>query len=378
MDAIARMKVELETKKRRMAEISASQDSEAAAAPGAAVKKKYMTKGQAKQLQVELASVAKAGEEQDSLSPEKLKLLSPDKSLAETGAVKRFIPKDAVIQRLRDIYEPITLYGETDEERLVRLRKAELTRPDEDSELAGQKNYHNEEKKKQLQKLAQGDSSDEEDLTPEEKREKKTARLEKLRTAEEQATDKNDRVRTWIKRNLKEWEVDIGDLPEEYMKGVKGRQELSTFKQSKIYLKPLFLKLKKKSLEPDILHKINLIVDHCRDRQYLKAADQYILLSIGKAAWPMGVTQVGIHERSAREKIHSSEVAHILNDETQRKFIQSLKRLMTYAQNKYPPDFFSQALEPTCIDTHAPSMLAKLGITKLTGIMADKKAPESW
>lgn len=52
MDAIARMKVELETKKRRMAEISASQDSEAAAAPGAAVKKKYMTKGQAKQLQV--------------------------------------------------------------------------------------------------------------------------------------------------------------------------------------------------------------------------------------------------------------------------------------------------------------------------------------
>ena len=52
MDAIARMKVELETKKRRMAEISASQEVEAGAVPGAAAKKKYMTKGQAKQLQV--------------------------------------------------------------------------------------------------------------------------------------------------------------------------------------------------------------------------------------------------------------------------------------------------------------------------------------
>jgi hypothetical protein len=44
----------------------------------------------------------------------------------------------------------------------------------------------------------------------------------------------------------------------------------------------------------------------CRVRQYTKAADSYLLLSIGKAAWPMGVTMVGIHERSSREKIFSS------------------------------------------------------------------------
>jgi hypothetical protein len=82
--------------------------------------------------------------------------------------------------------------------------------------------------------------------------------------------------------------------------------------------------------------------------------------------------------RSAREQINQSNVAHILNDETQRKFIQSLKRLMTYSQNKYPPDLFSQALEPTCIDTHAPSMLAKLGKEQLGGILSTKAAPESW
>ena len=46
------------------------------------------------------------------------------------------------------------------------------------------------------------------------------------------------------------------------------------------------------------------------------------------------------------------DVAHILNDETTRKYIQSFKRLMTYAQNKFPPDSFTKALEPTAIDKH--------------------------
>jgi pre-mRNA-splicing factor 18 len=44
-----------------------------------------------------------------------------------------------------------------------------------------------------------------------------------------------------------------------------------------------------------------------------------------------------IHERSAREKIFSAQVAHVLNDETTRKWIQSIKRLMTFCQEKYPP-----------------------------------------
>jgi pre-mRNA-splicing factor 18 len=45
----------------------------------------------------------------------------------------------------------------------------------------------------------------------------------------------------------------------------------------------------------------------------------------------MGVTMVGIHERTGRAKIFSSQIAHILNDETQRKYIQSIKRLITFS-----------------------------------------------
>lgn len=61
---------------------------------------------------------------------------------------------------------------------------------------------------------------------------------------------------------------------------------------------------------------------------------------------------VGIHERSGRSKIFSSQIARktsiffvflmssdILNDETQRKYLQAVKRLMTIAQKQDPADY---------------------------------------
>lgn len=69
---------------------------------------------------------------------------------------------------------------------------------------------------------------------------------------------------------------------------------------------------------------------------FLKANDHYLRCAIGNSAWPIGLTMVGIHERSGREKISSSKVAHIMNNELQRKYLSSVKRLMTYAQNLRP------------------------------------------
>ena len=45
---------------------------------------------------------------------------------------------------------------------------------------------------------------------------------------------------------------------------------------------------------------------------------------------------VGIHERSAREKISANGTAHVLHDEQTRKYLQSVKRLITFAQRKHP------------------------------------------
>ena len=63
-------------------------------------------------------------------------------------------------------------------------------------------------------------------------------------------------------------------------------------------------------------------------------------LYVGNNPWPIGVTSVGIHERSSREKISHvmNGAAHIMNDEATRKYLQAIKRLLTFAQRVYPTD----------------------------------------
>lgn len=86
----------------------------------------------------------------------------------------------------------------------------------------------------------------------------------------------------------------------------------------------------------DIQDKLVLIVQYCEEGNFRAAHDQYILSAIGNAAWPIGVTSVGIHDRSGRERISTSKVAHVMNNELQRKYLTSVKRLMTFAQSKRP------------------------------------------
>lgn len=342
MDPIARLKAELEAKKRKLGEAAADADGSGAGADAAGQtpkKKVYRTNGQTKQLIKGMqVSVSSASGHQDGAEGP----LSPEQNAAQAGGSKKWISKEEVIKRLRALRAPITLFGEVDDARLTRLRKLELSRPDEENEgTAGQKNFLLEEQKKASERAAKGDySSDEEELSPEERRAKKLKRLEKLKEAEEKAVAKDDDnheiVRAWLRRMLKEWEVDLDELPPEVVRSVQGRNEVNNYKQTKEYIKPLMKSLKQRKLEKGILNKLAEMTKLCKQREYIKAADMYLILSIGKAAWPMGATMVGIHERAAREKISSSGVAHILNDETQRKYIQSVKRIMTYAQNKFP------------------------------------------
>lgn len=98
----------------------------------------------------------------------------------------------------------------------------------------------------------------------------------------------------------------------------------------------LVMAYKLQGLPADIRQALMVMVNYCIKRDYLAAMDHYIKLAIGNAPWPIGVTMVGIHERSAREKIYTNSVAHIMNDETTRKYLQSVKRLMTFCQRRYP------------------------------------------
>jgi len=139
-----------------------------------------------------------------------------------------------------------------------------------------------------------------------------------------------------LKRLLKEWEYELNGRADAEKRTAQGRMQTATFKQTKNYIRPLFKLLRLRGVPEDILEPVNEIIHDLRKREYVHANDIYLKMAIGNAPWPMGVTMVGIHERSAREKIFSNQVAHILNDETQRKYIQSLKRLMTFCQRKYP------------------------------------------
>merc|ERR1712194_521200 len=117
---------------------------------------------------------------------------------------------------------------------------------------------------------------------------------------------------------------------------MKGKVASATQKQTRQYIRPLFKLLKNGEADAGIVAHIEHICSFCMDREYVKANEEYMLLAIGNAPWPMGVTSVDIHERAGRSKIFSAEIAHVLNDENQRKYIQSTKRLMTYCQHQYP------------------------------------------
>ncbi|KAI8384760.1 Prp18 domain-containing protein [Radiomyces spectabilis] len=149
-------------------------------------------------------------------------------------------------------------------------------------------------------------------------------------------------IYTYLVHTLDEWEEAMDARPEEEKRSGQGKRAAVMQKQTAEYIKPLLRQLKKRTLEPDILARVMEITHHMQHRRYRDAQDSYLRLSIGNAPWPIGVTMVGIHERSAREKIFSNQVAHVLNDETTRKWIQSVKRLMTFAQSKYPPYTLSQ------------------------------------
>ncbi|KAF7720173.1 Uncharacterized protein PECH_007399 [Penicillium ucsense] len=138
---------------------------------------------------------------------------------------------------------------------------------------------------------------------------------------------------------LSEWELALAKRDVTVRESFQGKQAYNAMLQSRENLKPLFRRFEKGDLEDGLLEPIVEIVHKAQQRRYVDANDAYLRVSIGKAAWPIGVTMVGIHERSAREKLHQSDQqAHILSDEATRKYLQSIKRCLSFAQTRWPPE----------------------------------------
>ncbi|AEO69233.1 ab704611-4610-41f1-9f8d-452524bbc988 [Thermothielavioides terrestris] len=141
---------------------------------------------------------------------------------------------------------------------------------------------------------------------------------------------------------LREWEAALAR--ENNADTFAGQAAQRAMVSSKETMRPLFRKFEQGDLDESILEAIVEIVKAAQERRYVDANDGYLRLSIGKAAWPIGVTMVGIHERSAREKLHDGERGHIMGSEVTRKYLQSIKRCLTFAQVRWPPEDVRQLM----------------------------------
>ncbi|KAF7634520.1 SFM domain-containing protein [Meloidogyne graminicola] len=118
-------------------------------------------------------------------------------------------------------------------------------------------------------------------------------------------------------------------------------------KQTVEHMNPLLRSLEKHSSTSDkhykflncLLRYLLLLFRFCiLDRDYVQSNNVYMEMAIGNSSWPVGVTRSGIHQRPGSSKAYASNIAHVMNGETQRKYIHGLKRVLTKCQDFFPAD----------------------------------------
>ncbi|KAK9237892.1 hypothetical protein V1525DRAFT_402786 [Lipomyces kononenkoae] len=276
------------------------------------VEQKYLERKRAREEQEESEKQKKKSKSKGrgntkSPSPDATDGTAEAEELAKLGQLN----DNDIVDRLRKLGEPARYFGESDKARLRRLRRAEKRAENSDErieELLASIDYN----------IVGQDIKSEQD--------KVYLQLEK-----------------YLRFLLKEWErvlITRDDTPD---------QAFQTLSQTKGYLQPLFEQLRKKNLHEQIYPSLATLMMYLQQRKYRDANDTYLKLSIGNAAWPIGVTAVGIHERSARERITGQDmdgkpgktavqIAHVMSDEKTRKWLTAVKRLITFAEGEWPED----------------------------------------
>ncbi|KAK1750786.1 hypothetical protein QBC47DRAFT_393553 [Echria macrotheca] len=235
----------------------------------------------------------------------------------EDAAAAADIPEPELLAKLRALGEPAVLFGESHGARLRRYRRATSGATTNWGPIATS-----------IAPVAEKDMKVPDTVPP--------------------ASDKKARrylfrqLASYFNMVLREWELALAR--EDNADTHAGQTARAAMVSSKETMRPLFRKFEKADLDESILEAIVEIVKAAQERRYVDANDGYLRLSIGKAAWPIGVTMVGIHERSAREKLHGGERGHIMGSETTRKYLQSIKRCLTFAQVRWPPEDIRQLM----------------------------------
>ncbi|PSS03868.1 Prp18 domain-containing protein [Coniella lustricola] len=228
------------------------------------------------------------------------------------------LSEEEVTAKMRSLGEPVTLFGESLTARRKRLRRLTTA-------------------------VTQGPIPTSLQLV-----EEQDMKVSEMPAAKDKAARKYlyRQLASYFTMVLREWEMALAREQQsaENADSVAARQAYNAMVQCKQTMTPLFRKFEKDDLDESVLKSIVEIVKSAQERRYVDANDEYLRLSIGKAAWPIGVTMVGIHERSAREKLHDGERGHVMGDEVTRKYLQSIKRCLTFAQVRWPPEDIRQLM----------------------------------
>lgn len=252
--------------------------------------------------------------------------------LALTRPVEKIVTDDEVMQRLCELGEPRKFFAETAEERKARLEEAE-------------RNAVIERKRKKRLEAVKADDTPE--LEPLENLSPAAEELQiKLSDMKKNPDKLYEKLYRYLRVICQEWSKSMDERDPEVKNSPEGQEALKIQQQCLEDFRPLIKSLKRKvfpiarhsltkNLEPDVFQLITEMMYYCQQREYLQASDIYYKLSIGNAAWPIGVVAVGIHERSSADKIQYA--SHVFNDEATRKWVQGTKRWLTFAQAKWPP-----------------------------------------
>mmetsp|Transcript_4556 Transcript_4556/g.10669 ORF Transcript_4556/g.10669 Transcript_4556/m.10669 type:complete len:492 (+) Transcript_4556:74-1549(+) len=279
--------------------------------------------------------------------------------------------REVTKRRLRELGQPATFFAETDAQRWRRLQSCELAR-DQDVLADGSTNVMQIlDRQQQRAREAAGGIRQGVDIVDAEDAEFATTEGTVSRHApEDQDSDSEDErpqlasvlgnkpddrdkeqeeaqrkldtashaVTGWIRSMLRAWEATLTERASVEERQQAFKIEKAQYRQSKQYLKPLRRALRDGEVDPGVIFSLAEIADHCGNRSYRAAKEAYMRLAIGNHPWPMGVTFVTFHDRANRHKIGEGAQAHVLDDETTRKYVQMVKRLVTFAEGRWPVD----------------------------------------
>jgi pre-mRNA-splicing factor 18 len=258
-------------------------------------------------------------------------LVPSSKPAHSSSSVLDSLSVEDVQQKLQELQQPATVFGESQQERVTRLVKA-ISAANELADLQESGGADDD------QDDGKGNDKEDEDEDGEDDRRgrREEPAFGSIIYSAQTNLSKEKAVYKYFRSLLRQWESDLGTREEREKMSAKGKADFKTHRQCKDHIRPLFKMCKKKTVPPDILEKLFYMVKFCEEGNFRVAHDHYYVAAIGNAAWPIGLTMVGIHERSGREKINTGKVAHVMNNELQRKYLTAVKRLMSFAQTKRP------------------------------------------